>query len=160
IAEQIAHVQSGDMANGSGQDSDDYLDDWDVLQLNFAVGNQLASLQAQLNTTGLFDVEEILFNTGIGVEMDSLDGILPFPLFAPGLEQVTTGSGDDKLGQYGIGMRGDGINYALGAGDDMIWLAGSDWNDVDGGSGFDQVFGTNSSEEIETVDVDYIEADD
>ena len=97
IVDSMSKLQTADSAFGNGDPAPTSPDpDQDVLLLdNVTVTNQGDDLFTQINETELNDIEEIVFDTGLNVQMTALDagsGIL-----SDMLNTVQTGSGNDTL---------------------------------------------------------------
>jgi Ca2+-binding RTX toxin-like protein len=139
-ADSVDDVQAADSALG--------YDGFDTVSLNFAVANENETLYDQLDYVELDSIERIEFNTGNNVLMDGIDyEDANNAWFAPDLQQLATGQGDDYL----TNMR-QGVSYDLGVGDDFIslddrYIDGQSHSlfistTVDGGLGIDTVEGT------------------
>ncbi|MBE2262180.1 MAG: DUF4214 domain-containing protein [Burkholderiaceae bacterium] len=151
IATSINQVQNSDIVDGNVYvidpdnvtvvPGDDSSDDFDTVELQFAVANQNDNLWEQLNDVSIWDVEQIRFNTQNQVQMNGLGG----EDFAIGLEYLTTGIASDRL----LNMERSGLVFTLNAGNDYLSVSdygdfqrGSFYATVSGGEGRDTVVGS------------------
>ncbi|SMO80004.1 protein of unknown function [Thalassovita litoralis] len=147
-ADSLSELQDADSADGGigGQD---------VLYLdNVTVSDPDESFHSQINSPELVGFEELVFDTGMNVEMEGLGGALTGG--DSDLNTVRTGAGNDNLEEMeAIGSDWD-EGYFLNGGDDFFETEGDDGDYyVDGGAG-DDVAEVEDDDDIMATDIETI----